>query len=148
MTVIDTMRVKERMYQLCYSEFIYFLCKIIEVHFTNTNYENEDFYVKLDNMLPDLLEPFELRPQFRFRAKFASDQQTEEQDEVIEFGASATPNADIEEVKASPIDTENGEIQAWPQPCPIAYPHRAEMIKSPSESTNALTPIASIPSSA
>ena len=39
MTVIDTVSKRERMYQLQYPEFLYFLCKITEVHYTNTEYE-------------------------------------------------------------------------------------------------------------
>lgn len=62
MTVVDTVRNRERMYQLSYPEYLYFLCKITEVHFTNTEYEMEDFHVKLDNLLPCLLEPMDLAP--------------------------------------------------------------------------------------
>jgi len=62
MTVIDTMRNKERMYQLSYPEFIYFLCKITEVHYANTSYEAEDFYAKFDNLLDELLAPFDMKP--------------------------------------------------------------------------------------
>ena len=62
MTVIDTMRNKERMYQLTLPEFVYFLCRLTDVHYTNTNYEREDFYIKLDNLLPVILDPFDLVP--------------------------------------------------------------------------------------
>ena len=74
MTVIDTVRDKERMYQLTYPEFIYFLCKITEVHYTNTVYEAEEFHVKLDIMLPILLEPFDLAPRFSFGLRFTADE--------------------------------------------------------------------------
>lgn len=36
MTVIDTVRNKDRMSQLSFPEFVYFLCRITDVHFTNT----------------------------------------------------------------------------------------------------------------
>ena len=65
-TVVDTVRNKERMYQLQYPEFLYFLCKITEVHFADTLHETEEFYIKLDSMLPTLLEPMGLVPQFTF----------------------------------------------------------------------------------
>ena len=38
-TVFNTMKVKERMYNLSYSEFIYFLCRITYAHFENTVYD-------------------------------------------------------------------------------------------------------------
>ena len=66
MTVIDTVRNRERMYQLQYPEFLYFLCKITEVHYTNTEYDGCEFHTKLDNLLPHLLEPMGLVPQFSF----------------------------------------------------------------------------------
>ena len=75
MTVIDTVRNKERMYQLSFPEFIYFLCKITEVHYANTVYETEEFYIKLDNLLDELLIPFELRPAFKYNVRFFYDQQ-------------------------------------------------------------------------
>ena len=73
-TVADTMRLKERMYNLSYTEFVYFLCRITYAHYENTVYEAEEFFVKLDNLLDVILEPFDIQPQFSFGAKFSHDQ--------------------------------------------------------------------------
>lgn len=73
MTVIDTVGDKERMYQLSYPEFIFFLCRIVDAHYQNTDYETEEFWIKLDNMLVFLLDPFDYSPNFRFGAKFMID---------------------------------------------------------------------------
>ena len=73
MTVVDTVRNKDRMTHLSYPEFVYFFCRITDVHYTNTSYEEEDFFVKFDNLLPELLDPLELKPQFRFGVQFISD---------------------------------------------------------------------------
>ena len=82
MTVIDTVSKRERMYQLQYPEFLYFICKITEVHYTNTEYEELQFYIKLDHMLPLLLEPMELVPQFSFGVPMVNQEELE--DEVPE----------------------------------------------------------------
>ena len=66
MTVVDTVRNKDRMTYLSYPEFVYFFCRITDVHFTNTIYEEEEFYIKLDNLLPELLDPLDLKPVFRY----------------------------------------------------------------------------------
>jgi len=71
MMVVDTMRNKERMYQLSFAEFIYFMCRATEAHYDNTVYEHEEYWIKLDHMLLFLFDPFELKPAFRVNAKFA-----------------------------------------------------------------------------
>ena len=68
-------RNKERLMQLSYQEFVYFLCRVTEAHYEDTMYEAEEYWVKLDHMLLFLLDPFELQPQFRYGAKFKYDQQ-------------------------------------------------------------------------
>ena len=73
MTVIDTVRNKDRMSQLSFPEFVYSLCRVTDVHFTNTMYEDEEFYVKFDNLLPELLDPIDLKPAFRYGVQFACD---------------------------------------------------------------------------
>ena len=173
--VIDTMRNKERMYQLNFAEFLYFLCRVSEVHYLNTDYENEEYWIKLDKMLLYLLAPFELRPTFRFNAKFAFDCQqnankvtnTEYLEEEIpeedqdsnpfkESSATAHMMQKVESTRYSQIEDDmneedskveeeskimhvdtlmqDGDIQAWPQPSPIAYPQRKEIITSPENS--------------
>ena len=57
-----------------YAEFVYFLCRMTDVHYSNTVYEQEPFYVKLDNLIAFLFDPFDLTPQFRFNVKFAANQ--------------------------------------------------------------------------
>lgn len=74
-TVFNTMKVKERMYNLSYSEFIYFLCRITYAHFENTVYDSEDFFIKLDNLLDVFLEPFSLAVKFTYGARFNYDMQ-------------------------------------------------------------------------
>ena len=74
MTVIDTMRNKEKQMNMSYAEFVYFLCRMTDVHYSNTVYEEEPFYVKLDNLIAFLFDPFDLTPQFRFNVKFAANQ--------------------------------------------------------------------------
>jgi len=71
--VVDPVRSKERLFQLNLSEFVYFLCRLTDAHYDNTDYEEEKFWLKLNTLLIVLLEPFELRPQFRFGAKFSID---------------------------------------------------------------------------
>ena len=71
MTVMDTMANKDKLKCLNHPEFIYFLCRITDVHYTNTVYEQDEFYIKLDNLLPDLLDPFDLVPQYRMSANFS-----------------------------------------------------------------------------
>ena len=66
--VIDTMRNKERMFQLTFAEFIYFVCRVTDAHYDETEYENEEFWIKLDHMIVHLLEPFDLVPQFQHGA--------------------------------------------------------------------------------
>lgn len=70
---VDIVKDKERMFQLSYSEFVYFLCRMTQAHYDDTPYSGEPFWVKLDNMIVFLLDPFDLKPQFRFNAKFSSD---------------------------------------------------------------------------
>ena len=72
MTPIDTMRNKEKQMSMKYAEFVYFLCRMTDVHYSNTIYEQEPFYVKLDNLIAFLLDPFDLAPQFRFGVKFTA----------------------------------------------------------------------------
>ena len=83
MTVIDTVRNRERMTQLSFPEFIYFFCRVTDVHFTNTMYEDEEFYVKFDNLLPELLDPLNLKPAFRFGVEFTGDQEAQHQNSAI-----------------------------------------------------------------
>lgn len=64
MTVVDPVTSKIKLTNLTFAEFVYFLCRCIDLHYTNSIYENEEFYIKLDNMLSVLLEPFDLAPQF------------------------------------------------------------------------------------
>ncbi len=80
-TVADTMRLKERMYNLSYSEFVYFLCRITYAHYENTSYESEEFFVKLDNLLEVILDPFDLHPQFSYGAKFVYNQRDRQQED-------------------------------------------------------------------
>jgi len=75
MTVVDPMRNKEKMYSLSYSEFVYFLCRITYEHYQDTIYEGEEYYIKLDNLLIFLLEPFDLAPAFGYKIKFTVDEQ-------------------------------------------------------------------------
>jgi len=77
-TVFNTMKVKERMYNLSYSEFVYFLCRITYAHFENTVYDSEEFFIKLDNLLDIFLEPFSLTAQFRYGTRFNYDMQAQE----------------------------------------------------------------------
>ena len=74
MTVIHTMSNKEKQLQMGYAEFVYFLCRMTDVHYSNTVYEQEPFYVKLDNLIAFLFDPFDLTPQFRFNVKFSANQ--------------------------------------------------------------------------
>ena len=60
---------------LTFAEFVYFLCRVTEVHYENTAYEGEEYWIKLDHMLLFMLDPFELRPAFRYNAKFVHDSQ-------------------------------------------------------------------------
>ena len=62
MTPIDTMRNKEKQMSMKYAEFVYFLCRMTDVHYSNTIYEQEPFYVKLDNLIAFLFDPFDLAP--------------------------------------------------------------------------------------
>lgn len=64
------------MYQLNFPEFVYFLCRLTKEHFEDTEYAAEEFYIKLDNLLAFLLEPFDLTPRFRFKATFEVDIKT------------------------------------------------------------------------
>jgi len=52
---------------------MYFFCRITDVHFTNTMYEDEEFYVKFDTLLPELLDPLNLKPAFRYGVQFTND---------------------------------------------------------------------------
>ena len=74
MTVIDTMKNKDKQMSMQYAEFVYFLCRMTDVHYSNTIYEQEPFYIKLDNLIAFLFDPFDLVPQFRFGAKFTANQ--------------------------------------------------------------------------
>ena len=59
------------------------MCKITEVHYTNTVFETEEFYVKLDNLLPDLFEPFDLTPQFSFGLKLKAQEYAQNNQEKV-----------------------------------------------------------------
>ena len=36
-------------------------------------YEDEEFYVKFDTLLPELLDPLNLKPAFRYGVQFTND---------------------------------------------------------------------------
>ena len=72
-------RNKERLKQLSYQEFVYFLCRVTEAHYQETMYADEQYWIKLDHMILFLLDPFEVRPNFRYNAKFVYDQQQYQQ---------------------------------------------------------------------
>lgn len=42
-------------------------------HYEDTEYAEEEFYIKLDQLLIFILEPFDLAPRFRFKAAFEVD---------------------------------------------------------------------------
>ena len=57
----------------------------------------------------------------------------EDEVEVLEYQPSSTGNSQFgTKVNTSGISPDgiDGDIQAWPQPSPIAYPQRQEIIKS------------------
>lgn len=62
-----------------YVEFLVFLCRVSHEHYKGTVYEKELLYKKLDHLLPSMLAPLYLQPQFLFGEKFALD---EEKDKV------------------------------------------------------------------
>ena len=66
-------REKQRMSQLTFPEFVYFLCRLTEAHYEDTQYEDEDISVKFDNLLVHLLDPFDLQPMYRIKAHFSVD---------------------------------------------------------------------------
>ena len=55
MTVVNPIQNREKMYQLSFPEFVYFLCRISLEHYQNTIYEEEEYYIKLENILFFLL---------------------------------------------------------------------------------------------
>lgn len=75
MTIIDTIRDPTRPQQMKYVEFLVFLCRIAHEHYKDTVYAKELLYKKLDHLMPSMLAPLYLQPQFLFGEKFAIDQE-------------------------------------------------------------------------
>jgi len=50
------------MSQQSFSEFVYFLCRVTELHYLDTMYEAEEYWIKLDHMILFLMDPFNLKP--------------------------------------------------------------------------------------
>ena len=50
---------------------VFLLVQIASNSFNQTVYEQDEFYIKLNNLLPDLLDPFDLVPQYRMSANFS-----------------------------------------------------------------------------
>lgn len=53
-----------------YYEFLVFLCRIAYEHYRGTPYENELMYLKMEKLLPKLLDPFNVVPVFLFYEEF------------------------------------------------------------------------------
>ena len=77
MSIIDTIRDQTRPQQMKYVEFIVFVARISHQHFSKTKYADELMYLKLENLMPSILEPFGLSPAFLFGEKFKKDDKKE-----------------------------------------------------------------------
>lgn len=70
MTVLDTLSERERNNKMVYVEFLVFLCRIAQEHYSSTPYKDELLYLKLDHLLPAILNAFNLTPAFLFNQTF------------------------------------------------------------------------------
>ena len=70
MTILDTISDRERNNKMTYVEFLVFLCRIAHEHYESTPYKNELNYLKLDHLMPSILNVFNLTPAFLFNEKF------------------------------------------------------------------------------
>jgi hypothetical protein len=77
MTIIDTIRDPTRPKQMKYVEFIVFLCRIAHEHYKGGPYEKEFLYLKLDHLMPAMLDYLNLQALFLFEEKFSLEVQEE-----------------------------------------------------------------------
>ena len=70
MTILDTISDRERNNKMMFVEFLVFLCRIAHEHYESTPYKGELNYLKLDHLMPAILNVFNLTPAFLFNEKF------------------------------------------------------------------------------
>ena len=59
-------------------EFIVFVCRVCHEAFEKTDKKKELLYLKIDYLMPKLLEPNKLVPLFSFKEKFQVDKKNEQ----------------------------------------------------------------------
>jgi hypothetical protein len=79
MTIIDTVRDPTRPNQMKYVEFIVFICRVCHEHYEKkADYKSELLHLKIDHLMPNLLEPNKLQRMFTFDEKFEVDKLKEQ----------------------------------------------------------------------
>lgn len=73
-TIIDTIKDQTRPNQMKFVEFLVFLCRIAQEHYSKTVYKEELMYLKLEHLMPFYLQPLNLSPSFLFGEKFDLDE--------------------------------------------------------------------------
>ena len=58
---------------MSYVEFLVFLCRITHEHYETTEHKNEEFFKKVDHMLPMFLDYVGLKCDFQFHELFATE---------------------------------------------------------------------------
>ena len=71
------MRDPTRPNQMKFVEFIVFVCRICHEHYCKTDKKKELLFLKIDHLMPKLLEPNKLVPIFSFNERFVVDIQNE-----------------------------------------------------------------------
>jgi hypothetical protein len=69
-TMIDTIIDQAKPNKMKLVEFQVFLCRVCFEHFRNTPYENELMYLKIEKLLPVILDAYFLSPTFLFHEEF------------------------------------------------------------------------------
>ena len=70
MTILDTISDRERNNKMSFVEFLVFLCRVAHEHYSTTPYKDELQHLKLDHLLPAILNAFNLTPAFLFGQTF------------------------------------------------------------------------------
>ena len=70
MTILDTISDRERNNKMSFVEFLVFLCRVAHEHYSTTPYKDEMQHLKLDHLLPAILNAFNLTPAFLFNQAF------------------------------------------------------------------------------
>merc|ERR1712226_1772238 len=72
-TIVDNMSDPTRPKQMNYVEFLVFICRITYEHYQTTEHKDEEFYMKLDHLLAIMLDQSNIKIEFQFGDKFATE---------------------------------------------------------------------------